>query len=250
MPYTYGYLREATLAHLDIDEQEAQSQNLLRRFHIFANEAMQAVCSSKPMYQYIDITVVDEFAPLVMQDGAFLVPATEEQINWDIETLGTPDFKFANDEITGDYYHERNIYKKGETLTMRDNFLSFANKKMIKIVKEKNPITCKEQMVTQDIEVDHDLSFIGKNAVKFYKPGEYLIPARFTWFRFQSDTQDEDEIDMPTDIFLTIPLYIASICYQIDNMKKAQVIRQEFETALARCVATDFMNVPQLKYDW
>ena len=63
--FTYGYIREATMAHLDIDETEAEDMKLLSRFHIFANEAMQAICASKPMYQYIDVTVVEKFDPIV-----------------------------------------------------------------------------------------------------------------------------------------------------------------------------------------
>ena len=50
-----------------------------------------------------------------------------------------------------------------------------------------------------------------------HKTGEFLIPARFLWFRFDSGIGDDTEIDMPADILLTIPLYIASICLQIDN---------------------------------
>ena len=81
--FTYGYIREAVMAHLDIDEEEAQAMNLLSRFHIYANEAMQAICSSKPMYQYIDVTVVKKFSPIVVEendDGTFSYrPATEEE---------------------------------------------------------------------------------------------------------------------------------------------------------------------------
>ena len=83
--------------------------------------------------------------------------------------------------------------------------------------------------------------------VKFYKPGRYLIPAKFMWYRFDSGISDEAEIDMPSDIFLTIPLYIASVCYQIDNVQKAQLMRQEFELALARCTAGNFMALNKLE---
>ena len=38
--YTYGYIREATMAHIDV-EQEAQAMKIQERYHIFANEAMQ-----------------------------------------------------------------------------------------------------------------------------------------------------------------------------------------------------------------
>ena len=258
--FTYGYIREATMAHLDIDEEEAQAMNLLSRFHIYANEAMQAICASKPKYQYIDITVVEKFAPLVM-DGAFLIPGTEEQINWNTETQGTPDFVFANETQTKNYYHDLNIYEVGETVSMTDTFIVFANKQCYKITERKPTVleileaeafgrTLKTVKIKTQALIDHDFSYISKNQLKFYKPGEFLIPARYLWFRFDSGIGDDTEIDMPADILLTIPLYIASICLQIDNMQKSQILRQEFEMALARCTSGDFMTLNEIKPDW
>ena len=123
--FTYGYIREATMAHLDIDEDEAQAMNLLSRFHIYANEAMQAICASKPMYQYIDITVVEKFAPLVM-DGAIFRTATREEIDWDEEIQGDRPFKLVNETQMKAYYHERNIYEQFENL-MRKAGCYFVN---------------------------------------------------------------------------------------------------------------------------
>lgn len=258
--FTYGYIREAVMAHIDADESEAQAMNLLSRFHIFANEAMQVICASKPKYQYIDITVVDKFAPLVM-NGAFLIPATEEQLNWDIEVQGTPNFVIASDEIIRDYYHKKNIYEVNEKIAMSDTFITFANKMNFKIV-DKKP-TVAEQLeaeafgrkistksIYNEAIVNDDFSYISKNQLKFYKSGRYLIPARYMWYKFESGLDDQAEIDMPADILLTIPLYIASKCLQIDNLQKAQILRQEFELALGRCTAGDFLTLNEIKADW
>lgn len=258
--FTYGYIREATLAHLDIDETEAQAMNLLSRFHIFANEAMQAICSSKPMYQYIDITVVDDYAPLVM-DGAFLRPATVAEINWDVETQGNRPFVIANEELTKKYYNEQNIYKKSDKVIMKDTFIAFASKEIIKVSDYKPSVSeqleaeafgykLKEGIIKETAKLDHDFSYISKNQIKFYKTGRYLIPAKYMWYRFDSGISDNTELDMPSDILLTIPLYIASICLQIDNLQKAQLMRQEFEMALSRCTATDFMSLPKIERSW
>ena len=84
MSFTYGYLREATMAHIDLDEAEVQAINLLERFHIVANEAMQAICASKPLYKYFEADVVKKYAPLV-RDGAIIRVATKEEIEWDVE---------------------------------------------------------------------------------------------------------------------------------------------------------------------
>ena len=255
--FTYGYLREAVMAHLDIDEDEAQAMNLLSRFHIYANEAMQAICASKPMYQYIDITVVEKFAPLVM-DGAIFRTATEEELNWDEDIHGTRPFNFASEAQVKNYYHELGIYEQYEAISMSDTFINFANKQCYKIQDVKP--TPEQQLEAEAFgktlvsgtikgfaKVDDDFSYLSKNKIKFYKPGRYLIPAKFMWYRFDSGISDEAEIDMPSDIFLTIPLYIASICYQIDNVQKAQLMRQEFELALARCTAGNFMALNKLE---
>ncbi len=259
--FTYGYIREATMAHLDIDETEAQAMGLLSRFHIYANEAMQAICASKPMYQYLDITVVEKFAPLIVVDGANFLPATKEQIEWDVDEKGPAPFKFATREQTEDYYHKKNIYEMFEKVVMTDTFIAFADKQCYKLTWRKP--TVEEQLeaeafgykITQGViregaVVDLDFSYLSKNTLKFYKPGRYLIPAKFMWHRFDSGVADEEELDMPSDILLTIPLYIAAICLQIDNTQKAQLMRQEFEIALSRCTATDFLTLNEIKADW
>lgn len=254
--FTYGYIREATMAHLDIDESEAKSMDIEKRFHIFANEAMQAICSNKPKYQYIDITVVEEYAPLVM-DGAIIRLATEEEINWDEEVQGSRLVPLLNEYQTQEYYHKQNIYKKLDTLSMSDTFIAFADKQAYKIVELKptmeqliNDETNESTFLRQLAIEDEDFSYISKNQIKFYKAGQYEIPAKFLWHRFDSGLGDKEELDIPADIFLTIPLYVASICLQIDNTVKAQIKRNEFELALSRCTSTDFMPLNKVKSSW
>ena len=258
--FTYGYIREATMAHLDIDETEAQAMGLLSRFHIFANEAMQAICASKPMYQYIDVTVVKKFDPLVT-DGSFLRPATVAELNWDVDTQGPRPFEFVSEEITKDYYHKQNIYEVLEHLKMTDTFIAFANKQAYKVYIEEPSIEelldaeafgCKPRtkLVKKDAEINNDFSYIGRNEIKFYKPGKYLIPARYMWFRFDSGIGDDVEINIPSDIILCIPLYIASVCLEIDNLQKSQILKSQFETALARCTSGDFMPLNKMDKSW
>lgn len=260
--FTYGYIREATMAHSDIDETEAQDMNLLSRFHIFANEAMQAICASKPMYRYIDVTVVEEFDPIVTDDsGSFFRKATEAEINWDRETQGDLDVTFLSDDLLKDYYHKKGIYEVNEKISMADTFIAFANKFCWKITKKKPSINqileaeafnkpIKEVIERGEAKQDYDFSYLSKNQLKFYRPGRYLIPARYLWYRFDSGISDNTEIDMPADILLTIPLYIASVCLQIDNLQKAQILRQEFELALARCTSGDMLKLNDIPSSW
>ena len=58
---TWGYIKQATLAKLDLESGEAEVQNLLGRFYIFANEAMSQICSSiKPKYTYANFVITND----------------------------------------------------------------------------------------------------------------------------------------------------------------------------------------------
>lgn len=259
--FTYGYIREATMAHLDIDEEEAQAMKLLERFHIYANEAMQAICGSKPMYKYFEAKVVSKYAPLV-RDGATVRLATKAEIAMRDRGEEDPDIAFLNDVQVKKYWHEKGVYEVYEKISMEDTFIAYAFKQAWKIVEHKptvdqileaeafNKPVPKSTFTRERIDVNNEFSYISQNQLKFYKPGQYLIPGKYLWYRFESGIPDDQEIDMPSDIFLTIPLYIASICMQIDTPQKANIKRNEFEMALARCTSTDFMELPQIKGSW
>ena len=60
MSYTWGYIKDVSLAKLDLDEAEAEIQNLLARFPFYANEVITQVCSSvKPKYTYVNFVITD-----------------------------------------------------------------------------------------------------------------------------------------------------------------------------------------------
>lgn len=267
MSFTYGYIREATMAHLDVDEEEAQAMHLLERFHIYANEAMQAICGSKPMYKYFEATVVPKYAPLVRvhidtSSEAIIRPADKWEIAKHEKGIEDPDLVWLNDDIVKQYWHERGVYEVYEKIPMEDTFIGYAFRQAWKIIEHKptaedlfnadafgKPLP-KTTFTRERAEVNQEYAYIGQNQLKFYKPGTYLIPGKYLWFRFESGIGDNVEIDMPSDILLTIPLYIASMGLQGDTAQKANIKRNEFETALARCTATDFMELPKVKGSW
>lgn len=237
--FTYGYIREAALAHADLSDTEAGDMQLRSRFNYYANEAMQAICASRPRYDYINISVVDKLQDVVYnQATSSFVPATEEDyIVVDNEIIQAPGVIFGTDEQKEKYWHDLNIYAKGELYTCDDNFIAFAPNKQA-FINDKFA------------KINYDYSVLNGNKIKFYHTGEYRIPARFMWFNFNNINDDNTEIDMPADIILTIPLYVASIYLQIDNTQKSQLMRQDFELALARCVPTDRMMNTSLKATW
>lgn len=263
--YTYGYIRAATLAHLDLTEEESQASELKSRFYLFANEAMQAICASKPKYKYFKPTIVKEFDTLVVETSISgnqsLRKATTDELyyleygHWPNGST-TPAVIKADNENTKAYYNNLNIYLIKTEITMPDDFIVFANKKCFKFV---NPIdyiseyellNLDEALLTKEkIKVDiekSDFNYIS-NSIIFNTTGEFWIPYRAIWFNFTSNLADKTTLDMPNDILFCIPIYIASVCLQIDYPQKAQIKRSEFEMALARCTATNFMELNDIK---
>lgn len=212
--YTYGYLREAVMAHCDLEEDELQAMNVLKRLHIYANEAMQAICACKPNYKYFKAKIVKENK----QDGEYLIG----------EEIKMPDgfIAFTNKQTF--------IVKRPDPFSYED----FVNGR---------DWTTNEAERLEPVNYNKDIMFVGQNTVKCLKEGEFMIPYKCVWFIFNSAQSDITEIDIPIDVFNCIPLYIASEVLQIDYTQKAQIKRSEFEMALSRIIVTNNMPVNRIK---
>ena len=56
--YTWGYLKDSILSKLDLEEEEAENMNYLKRFIFYANEAMTQICSSvMPKRTYFEVEI-------------------------------------------------------------------------------------------------------------------------------------------------------------------------------------------------
>lgn len=61
MSYTWGYIKDASLAKLDLDEQEATVQNLISRFPFYANEVITQVSSTcKPKHSFAEFVITKD----------------------------------------------------------------------------------------------------------------------------------------------------------------------------------------------
>ena len=59
--YTWGHVKQAALAKLDLTAEEASDIGLLNRFPIYANEAMTNICSTvKPNRTFVEFTIDTE----------------------------------------------------------------------------------------------------------------------------------------------------------------------------------------------
>ena len=74
-------------------------------------------------------------------------------------------------------------------------------------------------------------------------PGNYLVYYRAFPAMVDSDTLDSYEFDLPHDMMLLVPTYIASELYKEDDLAIATSYRNEFEVELAR-LPEDSDNAP------
>lgn len=251
--YTFGYIREATQAHIDLDEQETQAMHLQERYHIYANEAMQAICGVKPKYDYFACEIVKEYWPVINLGDNKFRKATEIEINWEAEGIEEPNF--ADPIDTKLWYEKQHIYLLDEPIKLPEDFFAFAEKQAWLIrplpsfdselfIKGRRPTQTRPFEKVKATKAQ--FAYTGRNTLTFYQIGKYLVPYKGVWYRFKSGISDEQEIDMPTDIFLTIPLYVAALCLQVDHAQRALTKRAEFEAAIARCAATDFLDLKDI----
>lgn len=245
--YTFGYLREATQAHIDLDEQEIQAMNLQERYYIFANEAMQAICSVKPKYEYFICKIVKEYDPIINLGDNQFRKATEEELHGLVRSVS-----FADEVDTIKWYESQNIYLVNKPVKMPDEFLAFADKQAWAFIHEKafdSELFITGSWIPKNPVPDRihagksHYKYTGRNTLTFIVEGEFWIPYKAIWHRFKSGIGDQEVIDMPVDIFLAIPLYVSAQFLQIDHIQRAQSKRAEFEAALARAHATDFMEL-------
>lgn len=228
--FSYGYLKNAVKAHLDLEEDELEVMNINQRFHIFANEAIQQICHSKPKYSYFQFTAVSEFTPLVYRNGVLQV-ATTTEIEWKANGLTEP--TFATEEKMISWYNEQAIYLAGQVITMPNDFIAFAAKKAFVWT---DFITNKQAATKQHIMYLSDNEFIVHYAAN------YQIPYKGTWITFNQNDKENLIVPMPADLALTIPVYVASVCLQQRNLTMAQAKRSEFELALSRCKSTNLLE--------
>lgn len=108
--------------------------------------------------------------------------------------------------------------------------------------------------IVTEVATDDDFRYLGYNKVMFKKPGTYQISYKARWIDFSSmlDIDDDVELDVPFDILDCIPSYIASQCYKIDDLTRAQIFRNEYEMFFARIEDTNYKNTKTFNIggDW
>ena len=92
--YTWGYIKENTLAKLNISEEEANQLDFLSRFPYYANEAMTQICSIKPDEKRFPIKITDKNVnkEIVMPDDFI---AFSDDVVYCVENMGYGDVLYT-----------------------------------------------------------------------------------------------------------------------------------------------------------
>ena len=241
--YTWGYLKEAILAKIDMTEEEAINAELVSKFPLYANEAMTQICSTvKPNRTFVEFEIFqneqDMFNKLLGKFGyRDISEATEDDQKWYNELLEKKPY----------------IY---ELQNMPEDFVSFSDDVSFKRIETVNYNKYGYPIGETEYEeiYDDSISYIGYNKVMFKQPGVYRISYNGRWFFFTNTLKNDINLgkEVPLDVLECVPSYVASQCYKISDEVKSSIFRNEYETFLARIDDTDYGQSTTIKIggDW
>lgn len=220
MSYTYGYIKEAALLNLQIDEREANTLGHLNRFPFAINEALSQIASTiKPDQKVLEVQI-----------------ATKQYRDW----LETQDEDISQIKLTG------------ETIIMPADFLEFGD--AVNYFKEVrfDPFTARVQELPVVEATDEEFTYIPYNEIKFFKQGFYRISYNAYWPVLDAKTDNNYVLPWPRDISECLPAYIAYKCFKLDNEEKAAIWRQEFELLFSRIARANYQNTRTFRIagDW
>lgn len=218
--YTYGYIKNAILTKLNLTEKEALEQNLLDTFIYNINECLSQIASTiKPKFATKQVIVYKDKIPVEPE----LLP----------DKMDPVEVRLKKEEALKEYYEDKAVV--GTPYTMPEDFIAFSG---VPRVQEEicGCLKPSEELHGQAIHLD-------RKQVVFLKPGIYQITYDGWWPVFNDKLQDADEIDIPTDIVICIPSYVASQVWKIDDERKANIFRNEFEILFSRINNSDYRGV-------
>lgn len=225
---TWGYIKQATLAKMDLSVDAAVDQGLIEKMPFYANEALTEITSAiKAKRAYADFKVADRDAVLNCiaqtygQEAMYFVLDHSCDLN-----------RATEDQLNALKVYEHYVYV-GDTIKMPDDFVAWSDDTNWKVTKD-----CKGQDMLEPLK---DTEFAQRgNKLIFMKPCICKIAYFAKWFFFTPTTQDDVELDIPDDILVCLPSYIASQLFKIDDEQKSSIYRNEYEMALARINENDY----------
>ena len=218
--YTYGYIKNAILTKLNLTEKEALEQNLLDTFIYNINECLSQIASTiKPDFCTKQVTVYKDE-----------IPIPKEMLIVDTDPV---EVRLEKKKSIKAYLEDKSLVNT--LYKMPDNFIAFSG--VPRFQEEK----CNCYLPSK--EVHDEVVHIDRKQVMFLKPGIYQITYDGWWRTFNDEMQDSDELDIPEDVVICIPSYVASQVWKIDDERKANIFRNEFEIFFSRINNSDYRGV-------
>ena len=218
--YTYGYIKNAILTKLNLTEKEALEQNLIDTFIYNINECLSQIASTiKPNFVTKEIIVYADEIP---------IPENLKFID------GEPvEVRLEKEEGLKEYLSNKAIV--GQLFEMPEDFIAFSG--VPRFQEEK----CGTYLPSE--EIHDEVIHMDRKKVVFLKPGIYQITYDGWWPEFNDEMQDNLELDIPADVVICIPSYVASQIWKIDDERKANIFRNEFEMFFSRINNSDYRGV-------
>lgn len=222
MLYTYGYIKNAILTKLNLSEKEANEQKLIDSFIYNINECLTQIASTiKPHYNCQKIIAYKNEIPIPKD----LLPPKDKK-----ESVKD---RMERENDLAEYLKDKVIV--GEIFRMPKGFIAFSGKSMVQLENHHSPdVYCAPE------ELHDEVAYVGNDKVICLKPGIFTITYDEFWPYFADKTEDNFEIDIPADVIMCIPSYVASQIWKIDDERKAAIFRNEFEILFARLNNSDY----------
>ena len=226
---TWGYIKEATLAKMDLTLDAAIDQGLINKVVYYANEALTEITST--------IKANKKYAEFKVHDKEYIKKLLKQMFNFNsIDFLddGTPEYKLNESELQAKEIFDSYVYT-GDIVKMPDDFVSWSNDiNLQECDMGYIPIGDKAYLQRGNYIIFND------NCFEYRRPAIIKIAYNARWFLFTPTTDDDEELDIPDDILICLPSYIASQLFKIDDEQKSSIYRNEYEMALARINENDY----------
>lgn len=226
--YTWGYIKEATLAKMDLKANQAVEMGFVNKMPFYANEAVtQITAAIKAKRSFAEFEVAERGPTLELikrfyklDDVSFLLEQPCDKSSLSVEQQKALDnynrFKYV-----------------GDVVKFPDDFFAWSDDMSFMYDFDKQ---------TWINTNDDFFETYGGNSLIFKQVGKFRIAYKAKWFKILPTTSDEMELDAPDDILECLPSYIASQLYKVDDEVKSGILRNEFEMMVARIDENDYQT--------
>lgn len=226
--YTWGYIKDATLAKMDLKANQAVEMGFVNKMPFYANEAVtQITAAIKAKRSFAEFEVAERGPTLELikrfyklDDVSFLLEPPCDKSSLSVEQQKALD----------NYNHFKYV---GDVVKFPDDFFAWSDDMSFMYDFDK------QTWVNTN---DDFFETYGGNSLIFKRVGKFRIAYKARWFKILPTTSDDMELDAPDDILECIPSYIASQLYKVDDEVKSGILRNEFEMMVARIDENDYQT--------